>query len=264
MTTRCWFLTAALFLFPAITQAQDATVNGTVTDTTGAVIPGVTVTALHTATGNTFFAVSDDRGNYRIPVRVGMYRLTLELQGFASVARQFEALVGQTLTINVQLMPSTVQESVTGPGKAPLIETSSSTLAGNIDPRQTKDLPVNGGNWLDLSLLAPGSRANGADPKRPTARHRFDFQLNMDAQQVTNTGRANAANPRVSQEAIGEFQFVASRWDASQGRSNGVLVNAVTKSGTNTNTGSFSVSFRNARFNASDFVQHRVLPYSNQ
>ena len=83
MTTRCWFLMAALFFLPAIAQAQDATVNGSVTDSTGGVLPGVTVTALHTATGNTFFALTDDRGNYRIPLRVGMYRLTLELQGFA-------------------------------------------------------------------------------------------------------------------------------------------------------------------------------------
>lgn len=220
MTTRWWLLWAALFFLPTIAQAQDATVNGTVTDTTGGVLPGVTVTALHTSTGNTFFAVTDERGNYRIPLRVGVYRLTLELQGFAASARQFEALVGQTLTINVQLMPSTVQESITVTGEAPLIETSSSTLAGNIDPRQTRDLPVNGGNWLDLSLLAPGNRSNGTDPNIPTARNRFDYQLNIDGQQVTNNGRSGAANPRVSQEAVGEFQFVASRWDASQGRSN--------------------------------------------
>ena len=209
-------------------------------------------------------AVTDERGVFRLPVRVGTYRVMMELQGFANVAERFEALVGQTLTLNVQMKPSTVQESVTVTGEAPLIQTTSSTLAGNIDPRQTKDLPVNGGNWLDLSLLAPGNRSNGADPNTPTARNRFDYQLNIDGQQVTNNGRAGAANPRVSQEAVGEFQFVASRWDASQGRSNGVLVNAVTKSGTNTNTGSFSASFRNARFNSPDFVQQRVLPYSNQ
>ena len=173
MTTRCYFIMAVLFSVPSIALAQDATVNGTVTDSTGGVLPGVTVTALHTATGNTFFAVTDDRGNYRIPLRVGMYRLTLELQGFAGGGRQFEALVGQTLTIDVQLMPSTVQESVTVTGDAPLIETTSSTLAGNIDPRQTKDLPVNGGNWLDLSLLAPGNRSNGADSNTPTARGGF-------------------------------------------------------------------------------------------
>jgi len=264
MTTRRLMLALTLLILPVVAHAQDATVNGTVTDTTGGVLPGVTVTAVNQATGNTFVGVTDDRGAYRIALRVGMYRLTLELQGFAPVARQFEALVGQALTVNAQLMPSTVQESVTVTGEAPLIETTSSTLAGNIDPRQTKDLPVNGGNWLDLSLLAPGNRSNGADPNSPTARNQFDFQLNIDGQQVTNNGRAGAQNPRISQEAVGEFQFVASRWDASQGRSNGVLVNAVTKSGTNQSTGSFSASFRSSRFNADDFVQHRVLPYSNQ
>src|SRR2546425_3294460 len=247
-------LASAMLFLPALGFAQEATVTGTVVDQTGGVLPGVTVTALHEATGNSFVAVTDERGVYRLPVRVGTYRMMMELPGFASVAERFEALVGQTLTVNAQMKPSTVQESVTVTGEAPLIQTTSSTLAGNIDPRQTKDLPVNGGNWLDLSLLAPGNRSNGADPNTPTARNRFDFQLNIDGQQVTNNGRAGAANPRVSQEAVGEFQFVASRWDASQGRSNGVLVNAVTKSGTNTNTGSFSASFRSGRFNSADFV----------
>ena len=257
-------LVLALLFLPVVCFAQEATLSGTVTDSTGGVLPGVTVTAVHEATGNNFLGVTDARGTYRIPVRVGVYRITMELPGFATVNQQLEALVGQTVTMNAQMRPSTVQESVTVTGEAPLIETTSSTLAGNIDPRQTKDLPVNGGNWLDLSLLAPGNRSNGNDPNTPTARNRFDFQLNIDGQQVTNNGRANAANPRVSQEAVGEFQFVASRWDASQGRSNGVLVNAVTKSGSNTATGSFTGSFRSARFNAEDFVQKRLLPYKNR
>ena len=254
----------AILFFPVLAFAQEATVSGTVEDSTGGVLPGVTVTAVSATTGNTFLGVTDERGTFRVPVRVGRYKMTMELPGFATVAQEFEALVGQTLTINAQMKPSTVQESVTVTGEAPLIETTSSTLAGNIDPRQTKDLPVNGGNWLDLSLLAPGNRSNGVDPNTPTARQRFDFQLNIDGQQVTNNGRAGAANPRVSQEAVGEFQFVASRWDASQGRSNGVLVNAVTKSGSNTSTGAFTASFRSDKFNAEDFVQKRVLPYKNR
>src|SRR5258705_4440063 len=254
---------AIFLLLPVPGYAQEATVTGTVVDQTGGVLPGVTVTALHEATGNSFVAVTDARGVYRLPVRVGTYRMTLELQGFANVAERFEALVGQTLTVNAQMKPSNIQESVTVTGEAPLIQTTSSTLAGNIDPRQTKDLPVNGGNWLDLSLLAPGNRSNGSDSNTPTARNRFDFQLNIDGQQVTNNGRANAQNPRVSQEAVGEFQFVASRWDASQGRPNGVLVNAVTKSGTHTNTGSLSATFRNARFNSPDLVHDLVLPASD-
>src|SRR2546423_4504443 len=261
---RRWLWVFAILLLPIPARAQEATVTGTVVDQTGGVLPGVTVTALHEATGNTFVAITDERGIYRLPVRVGTYRMQMELQGFANVAERFEALVGQTLTVNAQMKPSTVQESVTVTGEAPLIQTTSSTLAGNIDPRQPKVLPVNGGNWLDLPLLARGNRSNGADANTPTARNRFDFQLNIDGQQVTNSGRANAQNPRGSQEAVGEFQFGASRWDASQGRSNGVLVNAVTRSGTNTNTGSFSASFRSSRFNSPDFVQQRVLPYSNQ
>src|SRR5258705_10580950 len=174
---RRWVWAFAIFLLPLPGYAQEATVTGTVVDQTGGVLPGVTVTALHEATGNTFVAVTDERGIYRLPVRVGTYRMQMELPGFANVAERFEALVGQTLTVNAQMRTSNVQESVTVTGEAPLIQTTSSTLAGNIDPRQTKDLPVNGGNWLDLSLLAPGNRSNGADPNSPTARNRVDFQL---------------------------------------------------------------------------------------
>ncbi len=257
-------MVGAALTWPGVALAQDATVNGTVSDETGGVLPGVTVTAVNDANGNIFDAVTDERGNFRIPVRVGRYKMSVELTGFATVGQTFEALVGQVLTMNVRMVPSAVQESVTVTAEAPLIQTTSSTLAGNIDPRQTQDLPAIGGNWLELALLAPGNRSNGADPNTPTARNRFDMQLNIDGQQVTNNGRAGAANPRVSQDAVGEFQFVASRWDASQGRSNGVLVNAVTKSGTNTTTGSFSGIFRSDRFNAPDFIQNRVLPYSNK
>jgi len=157
----------AILFFPVLAFAQEATVSGTVEDSTGGVLPGVTVTAVSATTGNTFLGVTDERGTFRVPVRVGRYKMTMELPGFATVAQEFEALVGQTITINAQMKPSTVQESVTVTGEAPLIETTSSTLAGNIDPRQTKDLPVNGGNWLDLSLLAPGNRSNGLDPNTP-------------------------------------------------------------------------------------------------
>src|SRR5262245_16034683 len=97
--------TAAL-AWPSAGHAQDATINGAVTDATGGVLPGVTVTATHEATGNTFLGVTDERGNYRIQVRVGRYQVAMELPGFATITQEFEALVGQTLTINAQMMPS--------------------------------------------------------------------------------------------------------------------------------------------------------------
>ena len=104
-------MTSVLLAWPAVSHAQDATVSGTVTDTTGGVLPGVTVTAVHEATGNTFLGVTDERGAYRLQVRVGRYKMTIELSGFATVAQGFEALVGQALTVNAQMMPSTVQDA---------------------------------------------------------------------------------------------------------------------------------------------------------
>src|SRR2546425_6587127 len=80
-------LVTAVVALPVSAYAQEATVSGIVTDSTGGVLPGVTVTAQHEASGNTFEAVTDGRGAYRIPVRVGVYRLTAQLAGFSTVTR---------------------------------------------------------------------------------------------------------------------------------------------------------------------------------
>ena len=102
-----------------------------------------------------------------------------------------ELLVGQQAVANLQLAPSTVQESVTVTGEAPLLDVTSSSLGGNIDPRQVSEMPVNGRNWQDLAMLAPGSRANAMDDGKPTqgggtaSGNRRDFQMNLDGQQVS-------------------------------------------------------------------------------
>src|SRR5262245_1099723 len=254
-----------LALVPVGAWAQEATLSGTVTDSTGGVLPGVAITATHTATGNTFVAVTDERGGYRLPVRVGMFKVDAELPGFGSVSRQIELLVGQTAVLNLQMAPSTVQESVTVTGEAPLVDTTNSTLAANVDPRQMSELPVNGRNWMDLTLLAPGSRSNGVSetPISSTSSN-ITFQLNLDGQQVTNQVALSFGQPRYSRDAIGEFEFVSNRFDASQGRSSGIQVNAITKSGTNTMAGTFSGYFRDDSFNAKDPVTKTVLPYQDQ
>jgi len=256
---------ALLALLPFTGYAQEATLSGTVTDTTGGVLPGVTITATHTATGNTFVAVTDERGGYRIPVRVGTMKVDAELPGFGTVTRQVDLLVNQTAVVNLQMAPSTVQESVTVTGEAPLIDTTNSSLGTNVDPRQMQELPVNGRNWMDLTLLAPGSRANSvAETPISSTGSNIPFQLNLDGQQVTNQVALSFGQPRYSRDAIGEFEFVSNRFDASQGRSSGIQVNAITKSGTNTPGGSFSGYFRNDKFNAKDAVAKVVLPYQDQ
>jgi Carboxypeptidase regulatory-like domain len=167
---------------PAIGYAQEAVVSGMARDATAAVLPGVTVTATHEATGNTFEAVTDEAGAFRIPVRPGPYRITASLPGFATVTRTgLELLLGQQAVINFELAVSSLQESVTVTGEAPLIDVTSSTLGGNIDPRQMQELPLNGRNWTDLAMLAPGSRQNQSSGA-PLMRQGYS-QINIDGQQ---------------------------------------------------------------------------------
>jgi len=262
---RIVFLAAMLLLGAASAFAQQATISGTVTDSSGGVLPGVTITIVHEETGNTFETVTDAQGQFRVPVRVGAHRLTASLSGFQTVTRTgLQLLLNQTLNVPLQLGPATLTETVTVTGEAPLVDTKESTVGANIDPRQVQDLPINGRNWMDLTLLAPGARRNEGGG---LVQNRQGYaQTNVDGQQITTNYHStpDSEQPQISRDAIAEFQVVANRFDATQGRSSGMVVNAITKSGTNALTGTFGGYFRNDRFNAKDFILNRVLPYSNQ
>ncbi len=184
---------AAILVVPAAGYAQEAVLSGTVTDSTGSVLPGVAVKAVHEASGNSFEGISDQRGVYRIQVRTGTYQLSAELSGFTTVTRSgLQILVGQTAVVNLQMSPGSLTEAVTVTGQSPLLETTTSSLGGNVDPKQVQELPVNGRNWMALSLVAPGSRTNPSAtgvaaqiplPDRNNGEAR-EFQLNVDGQQV--------------------------------------------------------------------------------
>ncbi|PYQ99491.1 MAG: hypothetical protein DMF96_06920 [Acidobacteria bacterium] len=263
---------AALLVVPAAGYAQEAVLSGTITDSTGAVLPGVTLKAVHEASGNSFEGVTDQRGVYRIAVRIGVYQITAELSGFTPVTRSgLQLLVGQTAVINLQMAPGNVTEAVTVTGQAPLLETATSSLGGNVDPKQVQELPVNGRNWMALSLVAPGSRTNPSAtgvaaqiplPDRNNGEAR-EFQLNIDGQQVS-ADIGTGGQPKYSADSIAEFQFISNRFDATMGRSTGVQVNAVTKSGGNQVSGLFRGNFRDSKFNAENPVLHIVEPIKNQ
>jgi hypothetical protein len=255
-------LTVALLALPLLAYAQDATLSGTVKDNSGGVLPGVTVTATNEASGITFTSVSDERGVYRMPVRAGVYRISAELTGFTTAARpDIELLLGRAVTLDFTMQVSSLQETVTVTGEAPLLESTTSTIATNIDPRQVLQLPLNGRNWMDLTMSAAGSRSN-APSEVPQDRQGF-FQTNVDGQSVTLTVCCAQNQPRYSKDAIAEFQLTTNRFDATQGRTMGMMVNAITKSGTNTFNGTFGSYFRRDDWNAEDFIQKKVLPYKD-
>ena len=271
MTRLCCLLVTVLSVSLAGVQpavAQEIALTGVVEDETGGVLPGVTVTARHVSTGNTFLAVADGSGVYRIgAMRPGEYTVEAALSGFATlVQEQVALLVGQTGTLDFSMTVATVEETVTVTGEAPLVDLQQSSMGGVIDARQMEDLPINGRDWIQLTMLAPGSRVNSTESGlSPSGLWATDYQINLDGQPVSQTySLSYLGQPRFSRDAIAEFEVVSSRFDATQGRSTGIQVNAVTKSGTNMFAGSVAGYFRHDSLNAADFFADRVLPYQNQ
>src|SRR5579885_2280656 len=200
-------LIVAFIALPLVAFAQDATVSGTVKDNTGGVLPGVTVTAVNQDSGISFVSVTDEHGVYRIPVRAGVYKITAELSGFNTQTRMgVELLLGKQLALDFTMSVSGLQENVTVTGEAPLIDTTTSTVATNIDPRQMQDIPLNGRNWMDLTMLSAGSRSN-ASSEVPEDRQGY-FQTVVDGQSVTLTVCCSQNQPRYSRDSIAEFQLM--------------------------------------------------------
>ena len=257
---------ALIVALPVTGFAQEASLAGTITDSSGAVLPGVAVRIVNEATGNMSESVSDARGTYRLPARIGRYRISADLDGFTPIRRTgIDLSVGQTVVVNLEMSLSSVQETVTVQGTSPLVDVSSSRPSGVVSTKQMEEIPVNGRNFLDLTILAPGSQANAVSNMGvETRNNRGDYQLNVDGQQLTSPVLQFRLNPTFSRDAIAEFELLTNRFDATQGRSIGAVLNVITKSGTNTLSGTASGYFRSDNFNAADHIQNRVLPYSNQ
>ncbi len=257
-------MTIVVGLMAAAASAQEVSIVGTVSDQTKAVLPGATVTATNVATGAQSTAVSDARGEYRIlSLPPGQYRVQAELQGFATVVvPSIELLVGQNATVPFVLGVAQVSETVTVAAQAALVDVTSSQVAGNVNPRQMEELPLQGRNWMELSKLVKGMTANEVSVNPGVSDDMF--QLNLDGQQVTQKISGGFGQPRFSRDSIAEFQIVTNMFDITQGRSAGIQVQAVSRAGTNRTQGSVYGFFRDDKLNAPDFLTGTVLPYQNQ
>src|SRR6187401_816721 len=268
MRVRSTLLNFVCFLILAASPAlaQQGTIIGTAIDETKAALPGVAITATDQDTGRVMSAVTNDRGEYRIVnVLPGKYTIQAELAGFTTISlKDIEILVGQNARIPLSLKLATVNETLTVLAESPLVDTTSSQVAGNVDRRQMEELPVQGRNWMELSKLIKGITANDVG-NTPGVSRDDDFQLNLDGQQITQKiAGSGFGQPKFSRESIAEFQIVTNMFDITQGRSAGTQVQAVSRSGTNKMSGAVYGFFRDDKFNAKDAVANRVLPYQNQ
>src|SRR5918995_2324002 len=256
---------ASLFLFASPTFAQDASLIGNVVDGTKAALPGATITATMIDTGRATTTVADERGEYRLRgLAPGRYKVQAELSGFATVLMpEIELLVGQNRSLPFQMQVASLSETLTVTGESPLVDISSTQVSGNVDRRQMEELPLQGRNWMELAMQVKGITANAVDTT-PGVRDRA-FQLNLDGQEITQqVAGSGFGQPKFSREAIAEFQVVTNLFDITMGRSQGIQVQAISRSGTNDMSGSVYGYFRDDRFNAKDFVAGRVVPYANQ
>ena len=268
-----------LLVMSVITSAQVTTADlvGTIKDTTGGVMPGVTVTLTNEATGVSRTATTGDGGTYIFTsLQPGRYRLTAEIQGFRKVERTgVELQVNQRAQIDLELEVGLVSETVLIVGTAPLLETQSSVLGTVIEEKQVQDLPLNGRNFVQLATLSPGVSGAGSGMRGTIMSGTRPDDLRPGTELFVNGNRENSNNylydgidnntrltlvtvMRPNVEAIKEFKVQTNLYSADQGRNPGGQINVVTKSGGNTIHGTVYEFLRNAKFDANNFFANRA------
>ncbi len=258
-------LLACISLAALPLAAQQTAINGRVTDPSGAVVPNAAVSAT-AEDGSKISSITNGAGLYQLPaLRAQTYVLRLDAPGFSPAERTVTLLVGNTANVDIELQLATARSSVAVETNAVAIETSSSTVAGDVSPAEVSRIPLNGRNYLQLAMLVPGITSNDVTNSPLGATDSGKLQINVDGQQVTQNAAADSfGEPQYSQDAIDQFQIITNRFDATLGRSSRVQVNVQTKSGTNQFHGTLYGYFRNDAFNADDSVAHKLLPFSDQ
>jgi len=264
------FVVLVVWAAAAGAQTPQSDVAGTVTDESGAVLPGVTLTAVLTATKETRTAVSDSVGRFRFNgMPVGVYEVQAELTGFGTVKiENYKLSIGQSAILDVKMKIASVETEITVRGESPLIDATKSDLSGAIDEIQVKELPVIGRNWLGFAMLAPGMKTDGSEgaqdapPSAGIAAGR-QAKVFLDGSDLNNRSTASNVDIRISNEVIGEFQVLVNRFDATVGQSGTAVINAVSKSGSDQYHGNSYIYARDAKFNAPDFFTGKKLPFKN-
>lgn len=241
---------------PSIAQTTTSSIEGTVTDASGAVIQGAEVTARGATLAAERRTTTDAKGVYRLAaLPAGTYTVSVAFAGLVTRTAALEVTLNRVVTFDATLEVGGVQETIAV--SAPALDLSTSATTTTITPREITELPVNGRNYLDLLQLVPGVAINrqvdpNTDRSNPVLGERsgnnnflIDGQSNKD---TVNGGPAQQFN----QETIAEFQVLTSGYKAEFGQASGAIVNVITKSGSNLLNGVGSLFFRDDALDASN------------
>jgi outer membrane receptor protein involved in Fe transport len=274
MTSFLRILACCLLLVPAVANAQsaDATLTGAVKDSSGAVLPGATITVRNRGTNDSRTTLSNAEGLYRVTnLPRGSYDVKAELQGFQTVTQTDVLLtVGETVRLDFAMTVGGLNETVSVTSQATLVNTEEGRLSNLVDEKRVSELPLNGRNAFQLMELQPGATGNpgnvvlGGSAGGNSAfvngqRNRANnFLLDgTDNNDQFTAGRV-AVNPNV--DMIQEFRVSSNNFSAEFGRNSASVVNVVTKSGTNSVRGTAYEFLRNDALDARTVFAAEVDP----
>jgi len=254
------------FAGPAFAQRTTASIRGTVTDSTGGVVPGASVTVTGTDTGLTRTTVTNTDGVYSFPeLQVGTYRVEVSLTGFKSAVRQGVALnVADIRTVDVTLETGAMSETVTVESPALAVQTVGGEVAGLVTGEQVRELPLNGRNFLQLTTLMPGvSAGNDFNTKDRGLMSGISLAVSgsglsnnmwmVDGANNNDVGSNRTILVFPSVDAIEEFKVHRNSYGAEFGGASGAQVNIVTRGGTNEFHGSGYYFGRNDSLASTDY-----------
>ena len=259
---------AAILALPAVARAQfeTASVLGTVRDSTGAIVPGATVTLKNVGTGISSTTVSAENGDFQfLNVRIGNYTVRAELQGFsAAEASDVQVTVNARLRVDLTLRVGNIGETVIVTGAATLLESESSDRGQVIAREQIVNLPLNGRAYADLALLSPGVRRSAISESRDASFNVHGLRsavnsfildgVDNNSYGTSNQGFSNQV-VQLSPDAVEEFKVQTNNFSAEFGRTGGAVVNASMRSGTNQFRGTAWEFNRNDALNATGFFK---------
>jgi hypothetical protein len=251
----------------ASAQVDTGSITGTVKDSSGAIVPGATVTITHEGQGLTLTSVTREDGTYIFtPIRTGPYRIDVELQGFKKEARRGITVgIQEQVRADFVLQAGGITEEVLVTGASPLLQTGSGTVGETFKNLET--LPVNGRDYTVIARLTagvvppqPGARAPlmfAANGVRPAQNNYLLDGIDNNTSNVDFlSGVAYVVKPPI--DAVDEIKVLTSSFSAEYGRAGGAVLNTTLKSGTNQLRGAVWEFNRNDKLNANDFFANRA------
>src|ERR1700676_2440898 len=280
-----WYLAALAILTTTSirngnAQVVGGTIQGTITDGTGAAVSEATILIENVATDIDTTVLSNEDGFYSAPnLAPGNYKITVSRLGFATVATQLVLSVGMERVLNVPMHVGGANEVVRVTSDAPEIELGSSEISGVVNAATIRELPLNGRDWTQLATLQPGIATIRTQPSvgaSDRGQRGFGTQMTINGgrpaqnnyrldgvsiNDYSNSAPGSVLGADLGSDAVAEFSVLSSNYPAEYGRSSGGVINAITRSGTNEFHGSVYEFIRNSALDASNFFDITKPPF---